>query len=49
MEIVDNKITQVPSVTVAQLRSMIFLLFPEEMTPLAKRMLEKICDEHDER
>jgi hypothetical protein len=32
---------------IAQLRACIRLLYPEEMTPTAKRMLEKILDAHD--
>lgn len=34
-----------PSVPSQRLRSAIRLLFPEEMTPMAKRVLESICDE----
>lgn len=36
---------QVPT---EHLRSMIRLLFPDEMTPVAKRHLEAMCDQWDE-
>lgn len=34
-------------VPVAQLRAAIRLLYPDEMTPQAKRVLESICEEHE--
>lgn len=36
---------QVPT---PHLRSMIRLLYPDEMTPVAKRHLEAMCDQWDE-
>jgi hypothetical protein len=36
-------------VAVARLRAAIRLLYPSEMTPAAKRMLESICDDGIER
>lgn len=37
---------EAPAVPVGQLRSAIKLLWPEEMTPYAKRLLEQICEQH---
>lgn len=34
-------------IPVEQLRAMIRLLFPDEMTPMGKRMLDKLCDQYD--
>lgn len=34
-------------IPVEQLRAAIRLLYPDEMTPNAKRVLESICEEHD--
>lgn len=31
----------------AQLRAAVRMLFPEEMTPQAKRVLENICDQYE--
>lgn len=34
-------------VPTARIRAAINLLYPEEMTPTAKRILKTICDEYD--
>ena len=34
------------AVPVEQLKAMIRLLWPEEITPTAKRQLEKLCEQH---
>jgi hypothetical protein len=36
-----------PAVPVEQLRAMIRLLWPEEITPTAKRQFELLCEQHD--
>jgi hypothetical protein len=35
----------VPAVPVEQLRAMIRMLWPDEITPVAKRQLEVLCDQ----
>ena len=36
------------SVPVARLRALITLLFPDDITPLAKRVLTTLCEEYEE-
>lgn len=38
-----------PTVPVEQLRAMIRLLWPEEITPVAKRQLESLCEQAERR
>lgn len=35
-------------VPVEQLRAMIRLLWPDHITPIAKRQLESLCEQHEE-
>ena len=34
-------------IPVAQLRALVALLWPEEITPIAKRMFDSVLEEHD--
>ena len=36
-----------PAVPTERLRALLRLLYPEEMTPMAKRMIEKVIEEHE--
>lgn len=36
-------------VPVEQLRALIALLWPDEITPTARRMLLSVCDQHEEK
>lgn len=50
LAVLDERTRQdyiVSAVPVEQLRAAIRLLWPDEITPAAKRLLEQICDEHD--
>ena len=35
-------------VPVERVRALVRLLYPDEMTPTAKRMFDRVCDEYDE-
>lgn len=40
-------VTGCEGVPVPRLRALLRLLYPEEMTPVAKRMIEQVIEEHE--
>lgn len=43
----DSPSEEVPVVPTARIRALVRMLYPEEMTPMAKRMFDQVCDEYE--